>query len=180
MEYPPPHQEREQHSGHLLRGGQYDSCVHAGGLSCYIICMAYETLSAQTMAAVEVILEQQAIFICKCLISLLRIYFVQSKLLQIVNSLIFISTIGSSFGLKSIRPSYAKDNTYSVSKSDDTCEGNLTQSDGYGEVRKHTQFSFNCPITCTNTNSHRGMCVASTRHAVSPVLTCMGVPPIRT
>ena len=42
----PPHQDltrvppwmgypkTEQHSGHLLRGGQYASCIHAGGLSC--------------------------------------------------------------------------------------------------------------------------------------------------
>ena len=27
-------QETEQHSEYLLRGGQYASCVHAGGLSC--------------------------------------------------------------------------------------------------------------------------------------------------
>ena len=33
--YPPPIQETEQHSEHLLRGGRYASCVHAGGLSCY-------------------------------------------------------------------------------------------------------------------------------------------------
>ena len=32
--YPPPHQE--QHSVYLLRGGRYASCVHAGGLSCFI------------------------------------------------------------------------------------------------------------------------------------------------
>ena len=31
----PLHQETEQHSKHLLRGGQYASCVCAGGLSCY-------------------------------------------------------------------------------------------------------------------------------------------------
>ena len=30
----PPHQETEQQSEHLLHGGQYASCVHAGGLSC--------------------------------------------------------------------------------------------------------------------------------------------------
>ena len=33
MGYPPPCQETDQHSEHLLRGGQYASCVHAGGLS---------------------------------------------------------------------------------------------------------------------------------------------------
>ena len=31
--YPLTHQT-EQHSEHLLRGGRYASCVHAGGLSC--------------------------------------------------------------------------------------------------------------------------------------------------
>ena len=36
----PPHQVRyppppEQHGVHLLRGGRYASCVHAGGLSCF-------------------------------------------------------------------------------------------------------------------------------------------------
>ena len=30
---PPPHQEIEQQSEHLLCGGQYASCVHAGRLS---------------------------------------------------------------------------------------------------------------------------------------------------
>ena len=30
---PPPH---HKHSEHLLRGGRYASCVHAGGLSCFI------------------------------------------------------------------------------------------------------------------------------------------------
>ena len=35
MGYPPPsRQETEQHSEHLLRGGRYASCVHAGGLFC--------------------------------------------------------------------------------------------------------------------------------------------------
>ena len=29
---PPPHQETDQHNEHLLRGGRYASCVHAGGL----------------------------------------------------------------------------------------------------------------------------------------------------
>ena len=33
----PPCQETEQHSEHLLRGGRYASCVHAGGLSCLIL-----------------------------------------------------------------------------------------------------------------------------------------------
>ena len=32
--YPPPNQETEQHNEHLLCGGRYASCVHAGGLSC--------------------------------------------------------------------------------------------------------------------------------------------------
>ena len=32
---PPPHQETEQHSEHLLSGRRYASCVHAGGLSCF-------------------------------------------------------------------------------------------------------------------------------------------------
>ena len=31
---PSPGQKTEQHSEHLLRGGRYASCVHAGGLSC--------------------------------------------------------------------------------------------------------------------------------------------------
>ena len=31
---PPPNQETEQQSEHLLRGGRYASCVHAGELSC--------------------------------------------------------------------------------------------------------------------------------------------------
>ena len=31
---PQPHQETEQYSEHLLSGGWYSSCVHAGGLSC--------------------------------------------------------------------------------------------------------------------------------------------------
>ena len=31
MGYPPP---TDQHSEHLLHGGRYASCVHAGGLSC--------------------------------------------------------------------------------------------------------------------------------------------------
>ena len=30
----PPCQETDQHSKHLLCGGRYASCVHAGGLSC--------------------------------------------------------------------------------------------------------------------------------------------------
>ena len=30
----------EQQSGHLLRGGRYASCVHAGGLSCF--CLSHE------------------------------------------------------------------------------------------------------------------------------------------
>ena len=34
MGYTSPHQETDQHSEHLLRGGRYASCVHAGGLSC--------------------------------------------------------------------------------------------------------------------------------------------------
>ena len=29
--------QTEQHSEHLLRGGRYASCVHAGGLSCLLI-----------------------------------------------------------------------------------------------------------------------------------------------
>ena len=33
---PPPHQETEQHSEHLLHGRQYASCVNAGGLSCLV------------------------------------------------------------------------------------------------------------------------------------------------
>ena len=32
---PPTGQETEQHSKHLLRGGRYTSCIHAGGLSCF-------------------------------------------------------------------------------------------------------------------------------------------------
>ena len=32
---PPPRQETDQHSEDLLRGGQYASCIHAGGLSCF-------------------------------------------------------------------------------------------------------------------------------------------------
>ena len=47
--------------------------------------------------------------------------------------------IGSSAWLRSIHYSHAKDNSYSISQSDDTCEGNLTQSDGYGEVRLATE-----------------------------------------
>ena len=31
---PPPNRGTEQQSKHLLRGGQYASCVHAGGVSC--------------------------------------------------------------------------------------------------------------------------------------------------
>ena len=31
---PCPGQETEQQSEHLLQGGRYASCVHAGGLSC--------------------------------------------------------------------------------------------------------------------------------------------------
>ena len=31
---PPPNQETDQQSKHLLRGGRCASCVHAGGLSC--------------------------------------------------------------------------------------------------------------------------------------------------
>ena len=34
----PPCQEIEQHSEHLPRGGRHASCVHAGGLSCLLIC----------------------------------------------------------------------------------------------------------------------------------------------
>ena len=37
--YPPPPQQ-EQHSVYLLRGGRYVSCVHAGGLSCLILCVS--------------------------------------------------------------------------------------------------------------------------------------------
>ena len=37
MGYPPPFIETEQHSEHLLCGGHYASCVHAEGLSCYLI-----------------------------------------------------------------------------------------------------------------------------------------------
>ena len=36
MGYPPP--RTDQHSEHLLRGGRYASCVHAGGLSCFKKC----------------------------------------------------------------------------------------------------------------------------------------------
>ena len=32
---PPPKKKTEQQSEHLLRGRQYASCVHAGGLSCW-------------------------------------------------------------------------------------------------------------------------------------------------
>ena len=32
--YPPSPARTDQHSEHLLRGGRYASCVHAGGLSC--------------------------------------------------------------------------------------------------------------------------------------------------
>ena len=38
---PPPRQETDQHREHLLRGGRYASCVHAGGLSCQIYCNRY-------------------------------------------------------------------------------------------------------------------------------------------
>ena len=31
---PPPGQETDLHSEHLLHGGRYASCVYAGGLSC--------------------------------------------------------------------------------------------------------------------------------------------------
>ena len=34
---PPPRRETDQHSQHLLLGGRYASCVHAGGLSCSFI-----------------------------------------------------------------------------------------------------------------------------------------------
>ena len=33
---PPTHQESEQHSEYSLHGGRYASCVHAGGLSCWL------------------------------------------------------------------------------------------------------------------------------------------------
>ena len=45
---PPPHQETEQHSDHLLRGGRYASCVHAGGLSClslFFFCFSFRKRS---------------------------------------------------------------------------------------------------------------------------------------
>ena len=42
-EVPPlPNQKTEQHSEHLLRGGRYASCVHAGGLSCFNIPLSVE------------------------------------------------------------------------------------------------------------------------------------------
>ena len=39
MGFPAPCQETEQHSEHLLRGGRYVSCIHAGGLSCFTVCI---------------------------------------------------------------------------------------------------------------------------------------------
>ena len=39
--YPPPYQKIEQPSEHLLCGGRYASCVHAGGLSCFGILTLY-------------------------------------------------------------------------------------------------------------------------------------------
>ena len=36
LDTPPTSDETEQHSEYLLRGGQYASCIHAGGLSCFI------------------------------------------------------------------------------------------------------------------------------------------------
>ena len=33
----------EQHSEHLLRGGWCASCVHAGGLSCCLMCLQLQT-----------------------------------------------------------------------------------------------------------------------------------------
>ena len=35
MGYPPPRQIGQQRK-HLLHGGQYASCVHTGGLSCFL------------------------------------------------------------------------------------------------------------------------------------------------
>ena len=37
MGYPPPRQETDQQSEHMLRSGRYASCVHTGGLSCYFV-----------------------------------------------------------------------------------------------------------------------------------------------
>ena len=36
MEYPRLGQETDHHSEHLLHGRRYASCVHAGGLSCFL------------------------------------------------------------------------------------------------------------------------------------------------
>ena len=53
---PSPHQETHQHSEHLLRGGRYASCVHAGELSCsryrsnsnwlYVCCLETKCLNS--------------------------------------------------------------------------------------------------------------------------------------
>ena len=42
---PPPGQETDQHSEHLLRGGWYASCVHAGGLSCLLLAFRNNEIS---------------------------------------------------------------------------------------------------------------------------------------
>ena len=39
---PLPHQETDQQSEHLLRGGRYASCVHAGGLSCSMCTLIFQ------------------------------------------------------------------------------------------------------------------------------------------
>ena len=51
MGYPPPTQD----SKHLIRGGRYASCVHAGGLSCYYL-------------GLEILLNQYKVFchFCRC------------------------------------------------------------------------------------------------------------------
>ena len=41
MGYPP---QTDQHSEHLLRGGRYASCVHAGGLACSQKCLYWTNI----------------------------------------------------------------------------------------------------------------------------------------
>ena len=40
-----PCQETDQHSGYLLHGKRYTSCIYAGGLSCFPVTSACLTLS---------------------------------------------------------------------------------------------------------------------------------------
>ena len=50
---PPPCQEKDQHSEHLLHGGRCASCVNAGGLSCLKLQLVYNQLVGKIFLTVS-------------------------------------------------------------------------------------------------------------------------------